>query len=125
MFSWSCSVFRDVDLSHNSRLSPLELIGVLFGLLTVYDSMKQNILTWPTGIVSVSAFGILFYSIKLYADMCLQVFFLWSCIQGWYFWQHNGKQRTPLTISRLTTHQRVWSAVAVALAIASIGFFFH
>ncbi|MEK7250289.1 MAG: nicotinamide mononucleotide transporter family protein, partial [Bacteroidota bacterium] len=61
-------------------MSPLELIGVIFGLLSVYFSVKQNIWTWPTGIVSVSAFGFLFFNIKLYADMCLQIFFLWSCI---------------------------------------------
>lgn len=106
-------------------MSPLELIGVLFGLLTVYYSVKQNILTWPTGIVSVSAFGILFYTIKLYADMCLQLFFLWSCIQGWYFWLHGGRHKTALTISCLTSRQRVWIAGAVALAVAFIGFLFH
>ncbi|HXF99865.1 MAG TPA: nicotinamide riboside transporter PnuC [Bacteroidota bacterium] len=104
--------------------SPLELIGVAFGLLTVYFSVKQNILTWPTGIVSVSAFGILFYQIKLYADMCLQVFFLWSCIQGWYFWLHGGEQRSALKVSRLTSPQRVAIGLAVFASVLFIGYFF-
>lgn len=105
--------------------SLLELIGVAFGLLTVYFSVKQNILTWPTGIVSVSAFGILFYHIKLYADMCLQVFFLWSCLQGWYFWLHGGEQRSALRVSRLTPAQRVAIGLAVLASVLSIGYLFH
>ncbi len=106
-------------------MSLLELIGVLFGLLTVYFSVKQNILTWPTGIVSVSAFGILFFEIKLYADMCLQVFFLWSCIQGWYFWLHGGENRAALKISRLTQVQRGLIALGTLASVTSIGFLFQ
>jgi len=106
-------------------VSLLELTGVLFGLLTVYFSVKQNIWTWPTGIVSVSAFGLLFYEIKLYADMCLQLFFLWSCIQGWYFWLHGGEHRTELKISLLTLKQRILISFGVIACVLLIGSLFH
>lgn len=106
-------------------MSPLELIGVVFGLLSVYFSVKQNIWTWPTGIISVSAFGVLFYEIKLYADMCLQVFFLWSCIQGWYFWLHGGENRTALRISPLTNGQRTLLSFALIGCVGAIGFLFQ
>jgi nicotinamide mononucleotide transporter len=106
-------------------VSPLELTGVLFGLLSVYFSVKQNIWTWPTGIVSVSAFGILFFEIKLYADMCLQLFFLWSCMQGWYFWLHGGEHRTELKISLLTLKQRVLISLGVIACVLLIGYLFH
>lgn len=106
-------------------MSPLELTGVIFGLLSVYFSVKQNIWTWPTGIISVSAFGVLFFQIKLYADMCLQVFFLWSCIQGWYFWLHGGENKTSLTISTLTTRQRILLSFALIGCVGVIGFLFQ
>ena len=105
-------------------MSPLELTGVLFGLLTVYFSVKQNIWTWPTGIVSVSAFGFLFFEIKLYADMCLQLFFLWSCIQGWYFWLYGGANRSELTITLLTSRQRILISLGVVGCVVLIGFLF-
>jgi nicotinamide mononucleotide transporter len=105
-------------------VTTLELTGVLFGLLSVYFSVKQNILTWPTGIVSVSAFGFLFFEVKLYADMCLQLFFLWSCIQGWYFWLHGGEKRSALKISLLTPLQRVVIALGVLVSVLLIGFLF-
>lgn len=103
----------------------VEIVGVAFGLLTVYFSVRQNILTWPTGIVSVSAFGILFYEIKLYADMCLQIFFLWSCIQGWYFWLHGGEHRTALKVSRLTSPQRLLIGAGALASVVLIGYLFH
>ncbi len=106
-------------------MTPLELIGVLFGLLSVYFSVKQNIWTWPTGIVSVSAFGFLFFNIKLYADMCLQIFFLWSCMQGWYFWLKGGENKTALHISRLTRQQIILVAVGLMASVAGIGFLFN
>ncbi|MBI5472587.1 MAG: nicotinamide mononucleotide transporter [Ignavibacteriae bacterium] len=105
-------------------MSPLELTGVLFGLLTVYFSVKQNIWTWPTGIVSVTAFAFLFFEVKLYADMCLQLFFLWSCVQGWYFWLHGGANRTELKITQLTTRQRIVILLGVVACVLLIGFLF-
>lgn len=103
----------------------LEPIGVLFGLLTVYFSVRQNIWTWPTGIVSVSAFGLLFFEIKLYADMCLQMFFLWSCIQGWYFWLNGGENHTALHITRLTRQQITLVSIGLVASVLGIGFLFH
>lgn len=105
-------------------MSPLEIIGVIFGLLSVYFSVKQNIWTWPTGIISVSAFGFLFFEIKLYADVCLQIFFLWSCIQGWYFWLHGGKNRSELKISLLNVQQRILILFGVFACVLLIGFLF-
>ncbi len=109
---------------YHHLMSPLELIGVIFGLLSVYFSVKQNIWTWPTGIVSVCAFGFLFFNIKLYADMCLQIFFLWSCIQGWYFWLRGGENKTELKISLLTPNQQILIAIAVVVCVGFIGFLF-
>jgi nicotinamide mononucleotide transporter len=114
-----------VSLHFMSLTELLEPIGVIFGLLTVYYSVKQNILTWPTGIISVSAFGMLFFQIRLYADMCLQIFFLWSCIQGWYFWLKGGENKTALHISRLTHQQIILVAIGLMASVAGIGFLFH
>jgi nicotinamide mononucleotide transporter len=105
-------------------MSSLEITGVLFGLLSVYFSVKQHIWTWPTGIISVSAFGILFFDIKLYADMCLQLFFLWSCIQGWYFWLRGGKNKTELKVSLLTRNQQIVIAFAVVVCVLLVGYLF-
>ena len=57
------------------QISYVELIGTLFGLISVYLATKTNILTWATGIINELFLFILFFQVQLYADMFLQVFF--------------------------------------------------
>ena len=79
-------------------ISYIELIGTLFGLISVYYASRANVLTWPTGIFNEVALFILFFQVQLYADMLLQVFFLIVTIFGWYNWKMKS---TDLPVSRL------------------------
>lgn len=105
-------------------MSLYEIIGVAFGLLSVYLTVRENIWCWPTGIISVIAFAVLFFEIKLYADMLLQVFFLVTGFQGWYYWLYGGKNRTELPITQLSRSQVLTLAVVLVAAIAIIGYMF-
>lgn len=67
-------------------ISYVELIGTLFGLISVYFASRANILTWSTGIVNEVFLFILFFQVHLYADMFLQVYFFIVTIYGWYNW---------------------------------------
>lgn len=101
-----------------------ELIGVAFGLLSVYLTVREHAWLWPTGIVSVAAFAVLFYDIKLYADMLLQIFFLVTSVQGWYYWKRGGRGRSEPPITLLTPRQRALSAAGLVAAIAVVGALF-
>ena len=105
-------------------MSPYEVVGVVGGLASVYLTVRRSIWCWPTGIVSVLAFLVLFYEIKLYADMCLQVFFLATSVQGWYWWLHGGTKGTALPITRLTRRQVVLLAGGLVAAVAAVGYAF-
>jgi len=101
-----------------------EIVGVFFGLLSVWLAVKQSIRCWPTGIVSVAAFALLFFEIKLYADLLLQIFFLVTSIAGWYFWLHGGRVRTELPITTLPRTQIALLGVCLALSIYLVGYIF-
>lgn len=73
-------------------ISYVELIGTLFGLISVYLASRANILTWATGIINEVFLFILFFQVQLYADMFLQVYFFIVTIFGWYNWKHKPKQ---------------------------------
>lgn len=105
-------------------MSPYELVGVAFGLLSVYLTVRENIWCWPTGIVSVIAFAVLFFDIKLYADMLLQIFFLVTGFQGWYYWLYGGKNRGELPISQLDQAQVLALGAGLVVAVAAIGYLF-
>jgi nicotinamide mononucleotide transporter len=94
-------------------LSYIELIGTLFGFISVLLAAKSNVLTWPTGIVNEAAFFILFFQIQLYSDMYLQVYFFGITIYGWYYWK---QQREGRSINFLTRKWRLYLLVITIVA---------
>ena len=95
--------------------SCLELVAVVFGIVSVYLSTRQNILSWPTAIVNVSLFTILFYRAGLYSDTGLQVVYLVLSVYGWYEWKFGGAGRTVLPVSK--TQRRTWIVLAALGAV--------
>jgi nicotinamide mononucleotide transporter len=78
----------------------LEYVAAAFGVISVYLSVRQNIWSWPTAIVNVGLYTIVFYHSRLYADMGLQVVYVIISIYGWYEWLYGGKGHTELHVSR-------------------------
>ncbi len=106
-------------------MNPLETVAALFGVISVYLSVKQNIWSWPAAIVNVGLYAFVFHASRLYADMGLQVVYIVISFYGWYEWLYGGKNRTELKVSRMA---RRLGAVLVAIGVAStflLGTFLH
>ena len=86
-------------------MSIIEALAALFGIISVYLGTRQNVWIWPTGIVNVGLYIIVFFQARLYADMGLQVIYLALSIYGWYAWLYGGSQHAPLRVTRTTTRQ--------------------
>jgi nicotinamide mononucleotide transporter len=69
-----------------SSMSALEIIAVFCGVLSVWFSKKENILVYPIGIISILIYTYLCYTVGLYADTGIQVFYFVMSIYGWYNW---------------------------------------
>ena len=80
--------------------SPLEGIAAVFGVVSVFLSTRQNIWSWPTAIVNVGLYTIVFYQGRLYGQMGLQPVYLALSIYGWYQWLHGGEKHSELRVSR-------------------------
>ncbi|HXD49728.1 MAG TPA: nicotinamide riboside transporter PnuC [Gemmatimonadaceae bacterium] len=91
--------------------SCLELVAVLFGVVSVFLSVRENIWSWPTALVNVALYFALFYRTGLYSDMWLQAVYFALSIYGWYEWLHGGAGRTALTVTR--TPLKLWGILAV------------
>jgi nicotinamide mononucleotide transporter len=72
----------------------IELLGALLGLLYIFFSIKQHILTWPTGLFTSVLYIVVFFQSGFYADMGLQVYYVFISIYGWYFWLKGGKKNS-------------------------------
>ena len=86
-------------------MSTLEWIAALAGAVSVYLSARENIWSWPTAIVNVGLYIIVFRRTGLYSDMGLQVVYLVLSIYGWYQWLYGGTNRTELTVSRAAARE--------------------
>jgi nicotinamide mononucleotide transporter len=80
----------------------IEATAVIFGLLCVWLTIRQNIWCWPTGLIQVLLYIIIFYKALLYSDMLLHVIYVAMQIYGWYHWLHGGKGKTELKVSILS-----------------------
>lgn len=97
-------------------MSPLELVAAVVGAVSVWLSVRQHIWSWPTAIVNVVLYSVVFFQARLYADMGLQVIYAILSVYGWYEWLHGGENRTQLHVTR--TGPRLGIALA---GIALVG----
>lgn len=98
-----------------------EIAGVAFGIIAVWLTTRQNVWCWPTGLVNVGLFIIVFFQARLYADMGLQVVYVALCIYGWYEWLHGGKNDSPLQVSRASSAALAGGFVAGVAFLALLG----
>ncbi|HSU17870.1 nicotinamide riboside transporter PnuC [Longimicrobium sp.] len=99
---------------------PLEWIAVVFGIVSVYLSVREKIWSWPTAIVSVSLYIYVFFGVRLYADMGLQVYFLAISFYGWWNWLYGGANHTELHVTRISTRSAVMLTGIGIIATAAL-----
>jgi nicotinamide mononucleotide transporter len=92
----------------------IEAIAVIFGLLCVWLTIRQNIWCWPTGLIQVLLYIIIFYNALLYSDMLLHVVYVAMQVYGWYHWLYGGKGKTELKVSFLPAMSfTIWIAAGI------------
>ena len=88
------SQYSNIDIS-------LEIIAVFFGFLSVWFSKNNNILVFPTGMISTSIFVYLLLKWSLLGDMIINAYYFVMSIYGWYFWL-KGTNNTISPISKVS-----------------------
>ena len=85
------------------QTSGLEWVAVICGVASVIYSMRENILVYPTGIISVLIYVYLAFEYKLYADMGVNGYYFVMSVYGWYYWTNTdgNKDQVPVTINSL------------------------
>jgi len=83
----------------------LEITAVVFGLLSVWFSKNNNILVFPTGIISTFIFIYLLYKSVLLGDMMINAYYFIMSIYGWYVWTREENNSITL-ISRINAKEK-------------------
>lgn len=64
----------------------LELVAAVFGVVSVFFAKKENILVFPTGIISTGIYVYLLSQWSLYGDLIINIYYTLMSIYGWYMW---------------------------------------
>lgn len=102
-------------------LSYLEFFGTASGFAAVWLATRNNIITWPVGLFNVVCFFSIFWQVRLYSDMLLQVYYLGTAIYGWWFWANRNAAHGP--VSALSNKSRLIYGGAIAVFSVLGGYF--
>ena len=73
-------------------MSILELLATIMGILSVWYARKNNVLVFPTGIVSVLIYVFITYENKIYAEAGINIYYFIMSVYGWILWTSKNKK---------------------------------
>lgn len=100
------------------QMSPLEIAATVFGLWSVIAYVRESVWAWPTGLINVILYILLFWNSRLYGDTALQVVYVVLQFYGWWQWLHGGAGRRQLPIT--ATSPRLWLSLGAIAAVAYV-----
>ena len=113
IFDWFFAQYRNIP----TYLVTLEIIGVVFGFLSVWYSKRENILVFPTGIISTAIFVYILLIYGLLGDMLINAYYFAMSVYGWYLWTRKVDASHFIPITLTTAKEKKWSFVLFVAAI--------
>lgn len=97
----------------------LELIAVVFTIVSVWFSKRNNVLVFPTGMVSTAIFVYLLLKWDLLGDMIINAYYFIMSLYGWYVWTTKVSDSNVTPISETTIKEK-W--ISLLLGIGALIF---
>lgn len=113
IFDWLFSQYQNIPL----HLIVLEFIGVFFGFLSVWYSKQENILVYPTGIISTAIFVYILLVYGLLGDMLINGYYFIMSIYGWYYWTRKDANNHEVPVTKTTKKEQVWSVIIFVITM--------
>ncbi len=94
-----------------------QFLGVVFSIIYVIFSIKQNVLCWLAlfiaSLLNMAAYNL----INLPLQVSMQLFFIGTAFYGWYKWTY-GKNNKALRVSKWTKKQHVfWILTGIIITL--------
>ena len=105
----------------------LELTAVVFGIISVLFARKNNILVYPTGLVSTLIYVYNLLEWKLFGDFIINIYYSVMSILGWYLWTRKKNGATEFPISVMNRKDYLISSIiftGTLLFVALVYYFF-
>jgi nicotinamide mononucleotide transporter len=82
-------------------MSPLEIAAVIVNILGVWLTARRVRWCWPVSVVAVLLYAWIFFDVKLYADVLLQLSFAVLQGYGWWRWSTGRMEHAKVRIERM------------------------
>jgi nicotinamide mononucleotide transporter len=103
----------------------LELIAVFFGIISVFFAQKNNILVFPTGLISTVIYFYLLYKWSLLGDMLINGYYAIMSLYGWYIWTRKKEGHAEYPISKMNKKEIEKAVLIFILTILLVILIYH
>ena len=121
MIDFFFSQYKD----YSNFLIILELTAVLFGIISVLLARKNNILVYPTGLISAVIYVYILLEWKLFGDLIINIYYSFMSVLGWYLWSRKKKGTTEFPISVMNRKDYVFSSLIFGGTLLFIALVYH
>lgn len=118
--------FLEPYASYQTYQIILEATAALFGLLSVYFSIKKNIWVYPTGIVSTVLYVYILFNFGLLGDCMINVYYTIMSVYGWILWRKNAADEVHVEVSYAGKKEWFWGVMLffVSLVLVTVVYYF-
>ena len=106
-------------------LIALELIAVVFGIISVLFARKNNILVYPTGLVSTILYVYILFEFQLYGDLIINFYYTIMSFLGWYLWSKTKEGEDEFPISTINRKEILVSTLIFTITLTFVAFVYH
>ena len=103
----------------------LEAIAAVFGLLSVFFSIKKNILVYPTGIISTVIYVYILFIFGLFGDLMINFYYTVMSIYGWVLWSKSSEDNIHIEVANATKKEWVYSLLLFILSIVLVSIVYY
>ena len=99
----------------------LEITGLISGLLCVWLMIRENVLTFPIGLIYAVVTVVVVARANLFADVLLNLYYVVMNAYGWYFWVYGGRERrTPQILLVAWVPKQQWLGIVAVIILGTV-----
>ena len=117
IFEFLITPYENYSLLHIT----LESVAVILGLVSVWFAKQDNILVYPSGMISTGIFVYLLLQAGLIGDFMINAYYFIMSIYGWYFWTRREEGLIVHPIARMKSKEKRWGFMLFWVLLLLVG----
>ncbi len=95
----------------------LEIVATVFGILSVFFSIKKNIWVYPTGIISTILYVYILFKFGLLGDMMINFYYTVMSVYGWVLWSRSSVDHVHVQVSWATKKEWIFAVILFLVSL--------